>query len=130
MKSTFHKWILSVMTGPQPTQYTEFDKYQVKTPKSKLVRNGVYGGGANCPFSIWAASDCASQHISQASGVSFPKDSGKAAGSGALRADHIFTPRRATTEIVYIYIHVYMIRERERAICVCMYIYICTYILY
>ena len=32
--------ILNAMTVPNPTRYTKFDKYKLKTPKSKFVRNG------------------------------------------------------------------------------------------
>ena len=38
MNVTIHKWVLNVMTGPNPTQYTAFDKYVVKT-KNEMVQN-------------------------------------------------------------------------------------------
>ena len=41
MNLTFHKWALKVMTVLNPTQYTKFNKYNVKTPnrhKSKIPK--------------------------------------------------------------------------------------------
>ena len=31
MKSTFHGWVLNVMTGPKPTQYTKLANIRSKT---------------------------------------------------------------------------------------------------
>ena len=31
MKLTFHKWVFNVMTGPNPTQHTKFNKYMLKS---------------------------------------------------------------------------------------------------
>ena len=37
-KLTIHKWVLNVMTGPNPTQYTEFDTCTVKLKNRNLSK--------------------------------------------------------------------------------------------
>ena len=39
MESASHKWVLNVMTVPNPTQYTRLAKSIVKTNKSDFVQN-------------------------------------------------------------------------------------------
>ena len=39
MTLTIDKFVCNVMTVPNPTQYTKFDKYKIKTQKSRLFRN-------------------------------------------------------------------------------------------
>ena len=43
MKSSIQKWVLNVMTAPNPTQYTKSGRYNVKNANSNFVRNGVLG---------------------------------------------------------------------------------------
>ena len=38
MNSTIHKWVCNVNAVPNPTQYTKFYKYEVKTQQSGFVR--------------------------------------------------------------------------------------------
>ena len=39
MKSTFHNWVLNVIAVTNPTQYTKSANYDVKTQKSKWIKN-------------------------------------------------------------------------------------------
>ena len=45
MKSTFHKWVLNVMTAPDPTPMNKSHKYNVKTQKIEMGPElGIRGG--------------------------------------------------------------------------------------
>ena len=50
MKSTFHKWVLNVMTAPNPTQYTKFDKYMEKQKNGP--KWGIRGGSGLIALAI------------------------------------------------------------------------------
>lgn len=76
MKLTFDQWILNTMTGANPTQYTKFDKYKLKTHKSTVVRNGVLGRALialsiDCLLTLWGHP----KHVLEARGHDGWKDS-------------------------------------------------------